>query len=57
MQERDLHIDLIKLIATAMVVILHIVENTGGIHTTMPVFARRVWNSTFLYGERIFAVR
>ena len=30
MQERDLRIDLIKLIATAMVVILHIVENTGG---------------------------
>ena len=30
MKERDLRIDLVKLIATAMVVILHTVENAGG---------------------------
>ena len=30
MKERDLRIDLAKIIATAMVVILHVVENTGG---------------------------
>ena len=30
MKERDLRIDLVKLIATAMVVILHTVENSGG---------------------------
>lgn len=30
MKERDLRIDLLKLIATAMVVILHIIENTPG---------------------------
>ena len=29
MKERDLRIDLVKLIATAMVVILHTVENSG----------------------------
>ena len=57
MRERDLRIDLVKLIVTAMVVILRIVENTGGIHTTMPVFAQCVWNSAFLYGEWILTVR
>lgn len=45
MTERDLKIDLVKLIATAMVVILHVIENTrGGVYTAILIFTRHLWH-------------
>lgn len=38
MQERDLRIDLIKVIAAAMIVILHVIENGGGIQLQYVIY-------------------
>lgn len=46
MKERDLRLDLIKLIAALMVVILHTIENGGGgVFAAMPVSAWYIWNT------------
>lgn len=55
MQERDLRIDLVKLIATAMIVILHMIEPGGG-YTAMLVFARYIWDSFVPDGQWILNV-
>ena len=53
MKERNLRIDLVKLIATAMVVILHTIENAGGVHTAMFVSARYIWYPLVSCGKRL----
>ena len=56
MRERDLRIDLIKLIATMMIVILHTVENVGGVYTALCVFSWNLWNSFVSHGQWIFTL-
>ena len=58
MATRDFRIDLVKLIAAGMVVILHTIEcNSGGGITGKPLSAGHLWNTAVSRNKRLLAIR